>query len=157
MKWKLVTNVGFADYRDARMWCHAFLIDMEGRKGFGDDIRQMRGLTYGGMPVFTVWIDTSSPVEIKDAEGNAVLMSNDGNTYNLGGLIVSAKGRDGAPVVVGLGIDDFKGKMVVEDVEQEGAPFGGEIDERILHHAGGKAYPSVVWKPIPDRTRKVHA
>lgn len=154
MKYKLITNVGFADYGDARMWCHALLIDMEAHEGLGDGIRQIRGLTYGGMPVFTLWIEPDSPIEIKDAKGDTILLSNDGNAYDLGGVVVSANGRDGKPLTVRLSIDNFRGKVVIEDVEQTGCPFGDEVDDRILPHAGGSAYPRVEWTLIPSRLKR---
>lgn len=154
IKWKLITNVSFADIGEVRAWCHALLIDMEPHKGFGDSIRQIRGLSYGGLPTFTVWIDPKSEVEILDAHGNVVMMSHDGNAYNLGGCIVRAKARDGKMLEIGLGIDDFRGKMVIEDIEHESCPFGEEIDRRILPHAGGGAYPSVVWMPVPKYSNK---
>lgn len=150
-KWRLVTNVSYLDYQEARIWCHALLIDLYARPGFGsNEIRQIRALTYGGLPVCTFWIQPDSEVNLTDAEGNTILMSHDGKQYNLGGMIVRAKKRDGSSLEFALGIDDFRGKMVIEEVEQEGAPFGDEIDERILPHAGGQAYPRVEWTTIPE-------
>jgi len=149
-KYRLVTNVSFLDYQEARIWCHALLIDLDGHPGFmREDVRQIRALTYGGMPVCTFWIQPDSEVDLQDAQGNTILMSHDGNEYNLGGMIVRAKKRDGSPLEFALGIDDFRGKMVIEEIEQEGCPFGDQIDERILPHAGGSAYPRVEWTPIP--------
>lgn len=155
-KWKLITNVSFADCGGVRAWCHALLIDMKGRDGFfNEEIRQIRGLTYGGLPVFTIWIDPKSEIEFFDSSGSAVLLSHDGKAYDLGGIVVRAKGRDGKQVDIGLGIDNFRGKMVIEDIDQECAPFGDEIDERILPHAGGQAYPAAVWTMIPESMKKV--
>lgn len=155
-KYRLVTNVSYLDYQDTRIWCHALLINLEGHRGFGtEDIQQIRALTYGGLPVCTFWIQPDSEVDLKDAKGNTILMSHDGNHYNLGGMIVRARKRDGSPLEFALGIDDFRGKMVIEDIEQEGCPFGDQIDERILPHAGGQAYPRVEWTMIPSRFKPV--
>jgi hypothetical protein len=154
-KWKLITNVSFADYQETRIWCHGFLIQMDGGPGFlSEPIRQMRAITYGGLNSATFWIKPDSEVQIFDAEGNTVLMSQDGNDYNLGGMIVRATGRDGKLLEIALGIDNFRGKMVIEDIEQEGCPFGDEIDERILPHAGGQAYPRVEWTMLPERFKR---
>jgi hypothetical protein len=114
----------------------------------------MRAITYGGLNSATFWIKPDSEIHLSDTEGNAILLSHDGNTYNLGGMIVRAIDRKGQPLEIGLGIDDFRGKMVVEDIEREGCPFGDEIDERILPHAGGQAYPRVEWTYIPARFKK---
>jgi hypothetical protein len=157
-KWRLITNISFLDYQETRIWCHALLIDLEGRPGFGKDkIRQIRALGYGGLSACTFWIDPDSEIDLKDAEGNTVLLSHDGNQYNLGGMIVRAKSRDGKPLEFALGIDDFRGKMVVEDIERECFPDGDEFDERILPHAGGSAYPRVEWTMIPQRFKKAMA
>lgn len=153
-KWKLITNISFADYQGVRVWCHAFLIDIEPHRGLGSDIRQMRGLNYGGIATCTFWIDPKSEIQIQDAEGNTILMSHDGKDYNLGGVILKATGRGGEPIEIALGIDNFRGKVMIEDIEQECCPFGDEIDERILPHAGGQAYPRVEWTMIPSRFKK---
>lgn len=153
-KWKLITNIKFADYKESRIWCHAFLIDMEAHRGFGDDIRQMRGLGYGGINSCTIWIRPDSEIRIQDTEGNTVLISHDGKNYNLGGVIVKATARDGHLLEIGLGIDNFRGNVVIEDIEQERPPFGDELDERILPHATGQAYPRVEWTMIPERFKR---
>lgn len=153
-KWRLITNISFADYKEARIWCHAFLIDMDPHRGFGDDIRQMRGLAYGGIPACTFWIDPKSEIHVEDTEGNTILMSHDGNDYNLGGVIVRAKNRCGEPLVIALGIDNFRGKIVIEDIESERPPFGDDLDEKILPHASGQAYPRVEWTVIPERFKR---
>lgn len=156
-KWRLITNISFADYKGSRIWCHAFQIDMESRTGFGDSTRQMRGMNYGGIPTCTFWIDPKSEIQVQDALGNTILMSHDGNDYNLGGVVVKAKDRAGEPLVIALGIDNFRSKIVIEDVEGEGPLFGDDLDEKILPHAGGQAYPRVEWTMIPERFKKAMA
>lgn len=153
-KWRLITNINFADYKETRIWCHAFLIDMEPQPGFGNNIRQMRGLNYGGIPTCTFWIDPKSEILIQDVQGNTILMSHDGNDYNLGGIVVNAKNRAGEPLVIALGIDNFRGKIVIEDFENERPPFGDDLDNKILPHAGGQAYPRVEWTLIPSHFKQ---
>lgn len=154
-KYKLITNISYADYEGVRIWCHGFLIQMTARDAFREHpIRQMHAQGYGGLNVCTFWIDPKSEIKLEDAEGNTVLLSHDGNAYNLGGLIVRATERGGKPLVIALGIDDFRGKIVIEDLEQESCPFGDEFDERVLPHAGGQAYPRVEWTMIPERFKK---
>lgn len=150
-RWKLVTNVKFLDYQEARIWCHALLIDMDVCRITSEPIRQIRGVGYGGLSACTFWIAPNSEIDLKDAEGNTVLLSHDGNAYNLGGMIVRATDREGKPLELALGTDNFRTKMVVEDIEQQSPPFGDEIDKRILPHASGQAYPRVEWTLIPPR------
>lgn len=148
VRWMFITNVGFVDFFGVRLWCNAIIIDEPTRDGRGGDIRQIRGLTWGGMDVFTMWISPpESEVEIIDAKGGRlIMMSNDGNNYNMDSGIIIKAGKQEIKAYQ----DDYKKPISIER-NVAPVPFGDVVDEEILKYSGGINYPRVVWTRKPER------
>lgn len=147
----LLLNVGHVDYHGARLWCHAVYIDRLGKKLADTPSRQIRGLTYGGMPVFTCWLNPDDSVEVEALDGGKMLLlSHDGNTHPLdGGALVRVNGVATLAVLA----DDFRRPVEVR-AWPDRQPFGDELDELILPYCGGSNYPRPAWQPIPERFRR---
>jgi hypothetical protein len=143
MTWTYITNVRYVDYH-ARLWCHAVLIDNEPRKGlFDQPMRQIRGQTWGGLDVFTIWIDPEAEVSLSDEKGGHFVMLSDDGMYNMdGGLRIEIGDID----LLFVSPDDYRQPIKIEKVDH--VPFGDEVDRRLLKFSGGTAYPRIVWTHI---------
>lgn len=144
MKWTLITNVSHVDFNGARLWCRYVTIDEKKNNDLSDplNIRQIRGATYGGLSVFTLWINPVEDVEIiAKAGGQMVILSQDDNLYNLdSGIIIKTKDYQ-----IEVIKDSHEKPISIETIEQQMYPHGNQVDDLINKYSGGSAYPKVVW------------
>lgn len=146
-RFTVITNMSHVDIGGARLWCHALIVDNEARDGLGTkDLRQIRGSTWGGLDVFTIWIDPGAEISFRDHEGGQfVMMSDDGN-YNLdSATILVVDGKD----VLGISQDDHRQSLCME--QEDKVPFGDTLDVKLFPYAGGCAYPCVMWRSLPGK------
>ena len=146
-RFTVITNISHVDYQGSRLWCHAIIIDNEPRDGLGKkDLRQIRGSTWGGLNVFTIWINPVAEVSFRDHKGGHMIMMSDNGNYNLdAATILVIDGKD----VCGMSTDDHGQPLHIEQVDE--VPFGDILDAMLFPYAGGCAYPRVVWTSLPSK------
>lgn len=128
----------------ARLWARFILIDAapdkESRRGL-DGIRQIRGFTNGGLPVFTYWIHPDAEVSFEPVHGGSKKMiGNDGKVFNLdSGVAIKASWPDASKpdgkqeiVLTAGAADHMNPRIAVEEIEVDHSPHGPEVDEDIL-------------------------
>ena len=149
LRYTQISNISCVDLSDGtRTWASFVLIDMphtgeHARKGPLDDVRQIRGFTNGGLPVFTVWVDPKSTIKYENREGgNIVLLSDAGNINMDAGVFVVMGDKK-----VFLAKADTRKPFDIREIEVEMCPFGSEVDAAILEHYNAPNYPVVAYVP----------
>ena len=127
-----LTNVGYVDGPGGvRHWAYIILIDApkEPTGRSFDDVRQIRGLGKGGLPVFTYWIALDCDVQIEGHAGGRVCLLRDGGELKPmdAGVVIKA-----GELTLMAGQDDLDAGVQVSECDD--VPFGDEADRDILEH-----------------------
>lgn len=153
--WTLLTNIMYADIKELKamkMWCNGILIDNDKTKGLseGNYIRQLKGLSWGGLSVFTLWIDPYGEVTFEDNKGGKVVMLQDnGETLPLDSSICIKVNS----IEVLRAYKDHLKQPIYKKVYNH-PPFGNEYDKLVLPCSSGNAYPRTIWTPIPNHLNR---
>jgi len=148
----VIYNVSHVEYPGARIWCHGITIDNTREETLVS--RQLRGFTYGGMPVFTIWLNDAE-VKIKNRKGgNIVMPKHDDKILNMdSGVEINFENSAGEPGIILAIREDPRQSIKICQAEKQ--PFGDSADMLILPYCGGINYPKVVWLPKHMAMQKV--
>ncbi len=109
----LYTNIAYIDYKGVRLWVNALLIeDKIERTDSLLDNRQLRGLGFYPVHVFTIWLDPQADIEFyRYDQGRLKMISHDGSILSLeADLVLKTKDRDGREIVLRIAPSDLRNR-----------------------------------------------
>jgi hypothetical protein len=128
-----ITNVRFVDHLRSRLWAEFILIDGPidpNNKSPFDNIRQIRGLTNGGLPVFTFWIKPDTDIKIQTQNNGSFVLLSEKEPINIGsGIRIIAD-----DLVLDVAIADHEQSIDIQHIQVESAPHGSTVDREILKY-----------------------